>query len=112
MQRSGYATSKHYASDLIRCIERNDLNKWDQEVCANKTIDSSFKAQAEPSNENWITEVTEPVVAVKNPVYYRVKKGDSLSGIAKKHKTSVSKLKSLNSLHSHKIKPGQSLRIK
>jgi len=42
---------------------------------------------------------------------YEVKKGDSLSKIAVKFKTSISKLKSINGLHSDVIYPGQKLKL-
>jgi len=42
---------------------------------------------------------------------YEVKKGDSLYKIAVKFKTSISKLKSINGLHSDVIHPGQKLKL-
>ena len=45
-------------------------------------------------------------------VKYKVVSGDTLSEIAAKYKTTVSKLKSLNGLHSDLIKIGQILRVK
>ncbi|MBM3448461.1 MAG: LysM peptidoglycan-binding domain-containing protein [Bacteroidetes bacterium] len=44
--------------------------------------------------------------------YYTVKKGDTLSGIAQKNKTTVSKIKKLNQLKTDKIQIGQKLRVK
>ncbi|POY35610.1 N-acetylmuramidase [Solitalea longa] len=112
LQRSGYAASKRYASDLIKCIQRNQLYNWDGEICKEQPVilvsDSLSAITAsivdEPENQ--------PVVSEIKPVYHKVKKGESLSTVAKKYKTTVSKLKSLNSLHSVKIKPGQRLRVK
>jgi len=52
---------------------------------------------------------------VANEGYYTfhtVKKGDSLYEIAKKYKTTVSKIKTLNNLRSNIIYPGQKLRLK
>ena len=57
---------------------------------------------------------TEYYVYEKNtrPVYYRVKSGDTLSGIALKNETSVSNICKLNGITSKTvIKPGQTLRI-
>lgn len=47
-----------------------------------------------------------------NEVKHTVKKGETLGGIAKKHNTTVKKLKQLNNLKSDKIKIGQVLRVK
>ena len=45
-------------------------------------------------------------------IYYSVRNGDTLSEIAMKYRTSVSKIKKLNGLRSDFIKKGQKLRIK
>ena len=44
--------------------------------------------------------------------YYKVRKGDTLSEIAEKHKMSLSKLKRLNNLKSNMIRIGQKLRVR
>ena len=57
---------------------------------------------------------TEYYVYEKNtrPVYYKVKSGDTLSGIALKNETSVSNICKLNGITSKAvIKPGQTLRV-
>jgi murein DD-endopeptidase MepM/ murein hydrolase activator NlpD len=57
---------------------------------------------------------TEYYVYEKNtrPVYYKVKSGDTLSGIALKNQTSVSSICKLNGISSKAvIKPGQTLRV-
>jgi len=43
------------------------------------------------------------------PMTYKVKKGDSLWSIAKKHSISVDEIKEINNLKSRKLKPGQVL---
>ena len=48
---------------------------------------------------------------VSRKVYYTVKYGDSLSGIAVKYRTSTSKLKRWNRLDSDRIVVGQKLLI-
>ena len=45
-------------------------------------------------------------------VRYRVRKGDTLSRIAKRYKISVKKLKRENGLSSNRLKPGKKLRIR
>lgn len=44
--------------------------------------------------------------------YYKIKKGDTLSGIAEKHRVSVRQLQNLNNLRGTRITAGKSLRIK
>ncbi len=58
--------------------------------------------------------LTIPVGTYKSPpkkVYYTVKKGDTLSEIAVKYKTSVSKIKKWNGLRNNTIYPGKKLVI-
>lgn len=47
-----------------------------------------------------------------SPQYYKVRKGDTLGGIAVKYHTTVSKLKKLNHLRSDFIRDGQRLRVR
>ena len=47
-----------------------------------------------------------------NAVYHKVKSGETLSGIARKYRTSVSSIKRLNGLRSDMIREGRNLRVK
>ena len=49
--------------------------------------------------------------SVNGVTYYKVKSGDTLSGIAKKFRVTVKQLKAWNDLKSDMIRPGQKLRI-
>jgi membrane-bound lytic murein transglycosylase D len=53
-----------------------------------------------------------PRVAPDRPTTYRVKRGDTLSSIARLFDTTVASLKSLNRLRSNAIKAGQRLTIR
>ena len=53
-----------------------------------------------------------PETAPSGKKVYIVKKGDTLSGIAQKHKTTVSKLKKLNHLKNDRLQIGQKLKLK
>ena len=63
--------------------------------------------QLEAAPKNYSS--AEPVSGGK---YYRVKKGDTLGGIAKRHGISVSKLKKMNNLKSNMIQINQKLRVR
>jgi LysM repeat protein len=43
--------------------------------------------------------------------YYKVRSGDTLSEIADRHRTTVSKIKKANGLRNNTIRPGQVLKI-
>ena len=51
------------------------------------------------------------VSPLQSAVYYKVRKGDNLTKIAKKYKTSISQIKSLNNLKSNKIIIGKKLLV-
>ncbi|PID28979.1 MAG: hypothetical protein CSB55_02620 [Candidatus Cloacimonadota bacterium] len=64
-------------------------------------------------NENKLASIEKRYLK-KNAGYFThhiVKKGDTLSGIAAKYKTSVKRIKALNKLHNNIIRPGQKLRL-
>ncbi|AFD08401.1 glucosaminidase domain-containing protein [Solitalea canadensis] len=115
LQKAGYATSKRYATDLIRCIEQNNLHEWDKLVCTDKEDNNELVVPTEliaSVDSVAVTTASKPTVRAKSAhTYHKIKSGESLYTIAKKYKTTVNKLKSLNSLQSAKIKPGQRIRI-
>ena len=55
---------------------------------------------------------TSSTYSVSGSVYYKVRSGDTLSGIASRQRTSVSNIKKLNGLKSDFIREGQRLRIR
>ena len=63
------------------------------------------------NNSNYIYEAFKEFNKPKKQ-YYKVRKGDTLSEIAEKHKMSLSKLKRLNNLKSNMIRIGQKLRVR
>ncbi|MBQ8737031.1 MAG: transglycosylase SLT domain-containing protein, partial [Bacteroidaceae bacterium] len=56
--------------------------------------------------------VEKKVTSTNSPVYVKVRNGDSLSTIAKRNKTTVAKLRSLNGIKGNMIRAGQRLRVK
>jgi membrane-bound lytic murein transglycosylase D len=56
--------------------------------------------------------VADPTSAASSSASYVVKRGDTLSGIAKQHGTTVARLKSLNGLKNSRIAAGKRLRVR
>ena len=56
-------------------------------------------------------EYRKSIQATSKKIYYTVKRGDSLSEIAEKHRTSVKNIKKWNGLRSDRIYTGQKLKI-
>lgn len=72
---------------------------------------SAWKVQRD-SVANWRPSPPDiPVDTATTTVYHVVKKGESLGSIAKKHRTTVRKIKSLNKMKSDKLRTGQKLII-
>ncbi|WP_316797087.1 glucosaminidase domain-containing protein [Pedobacter agri] len=97
IQRSGYASSRTWASQVIAMVNKYDLYQYDDRP------------------EGY----TEPVH--KTPVYHRkkrstsriytVKAGDNLGAIAKKKGTTIKTLMKKNGLKKVSLKPGQKIRF-
>ncbi|PTX58719.1 flagellum-specific peptidoglycan hydrolase FlgJ [Kordia periserrulae] len=92
LKKAGYATDRKYPNKLISLIERYELYKYDAEVLGKKPEDAQ---KVTTHNDR-----------------YTVKKGDTLYSIARKHKITVAKLKSLNGLETNDIFIGQVLFVK
>ena len=92
LKKAGYATDRKYPKKLIALIERYKLYKYDAEVLGKKPEDAK---KVTTHNDR-----------------YTVSKGDTLYSIAKRHKITVAKLKSLNGLESNEIFEGQVLFVK
>lgn len=92
LRKAGYATDRKYPEKLIGIIERYELYRYDADVL--KRPSPSYTHNPEPS------ELT-----------YRVEKGDTLYGIAKRHNISVEDLQRYNDLKDANLSVGQILYI-
>lgn len=93
LRKAGYATDRKYPDKLISLIERYKLYKFDADVLKRPSPSYTYTPE-EPES-----------------VTYRVKKGDTLYAIAKKHNTTVEDLQRFNNLRDTNIKVGQKLVI-
>lgn len=141
IQRAGYATDPEYANKLIRLIEQNELQNWDDDVLfsSNQQDDQITHTV---KNGDTVSEIarkyglsTQTIVKsnhLNNPdlIYpeqlllipaadkqskgrvYTVKKGDTLSSIAERFNTSIQKLAEDNKISDmNLIQIGQKLFI-
>jgi LysM repeat protein len=74
--------------------------RFGQELNVNQPLEVAAVADGAKNTK------TEPTVAT-----YKVKKGETLSGIAEKNNVSVADLKSINNLRSTSLRPGQQLQL-
>lgn len=90
------------ANDVIRFLELKDtIQKYKYDDYFNPT-----------KNLNTATNANGEIVQVTPNKYHTVRKGETISRIASKYGLSVSKLKSLNHLHSNSLRVGQRLLVK
>jgi LysM repeat protein len=87
-----------------------------EEIDTSSSSDSTFQNDILLENKDQIVKINpekKEVVKKKSAATkkYKVKSGDTLSEIAEKHRTSVSKIKKINNLRSDNIQIGQILKI-
>jgi len=97
IQKGGYASSRTWANQVIGIINKYDLFQYDN--------------RPEDYLEPEIVPRKRPSVVAKRAKTYTIKNGDSLSSIAKKHRTSVSALMKKNGLKSSALQLGQKIKI-
>ena len=136
IKNGGYATSPTYINTIMSIINSNNLTKYDNVDNVENPVENSANVDIEQLARDVITgkygngnerknklgnlyeEVQKRVNEIlKNNVsqetIYIVKKGDTLSGIAQKYKTSYQKIASDNNIKNpNLIFPGQKLVIK
>ena len=70
-----------------------------------------FKNRRTVAVGNGRTTTSKAVAGTGKPTYYKIKKGDTLGGIALRYGVSVSKLRSWNGLRGNNIRAGKTLKI-
>ncbi|MGG1630845.1 LysM peptidoglycan-binding domain-containing protein [Rossellomorea sp. NRS-1567] len=95
-----YAIAKKYKTSVSNLKKINNLKS--DRIYPGQELKVSGSAAASSKNES----------STPNKSYtYKVKKGDTLFSIAKKHKTTVGNLKKINNLKSDRIYAGQVLKV-
>jgi|SRR5690606_24744657 len=88
--RGGYAMSRTWPSKVIAIIDKYELYELDEYTGQAEGVQAAQSA----SSDN-----------------YKVKKGDTLSGIAKRHRVTVDEIKNKNGLTSSSLQIGQELML-
>lgn len=100
IQRGGYAHSKTWGSQVLAIIKKYRLYRFDTNP------NGALEAEMEKAASNLQVEKTNNATSA-----YKVKKGDTLSGIAKRHQTTVKSLMLKNNLKTAFLELGQELII-
>ena len=100
IQKGGYAHSKTWGSQVLAIIKKYQLYKFDSNPGSAAALEELQSVPKDGSGE-----------ANKSGIAYKVKKGDTLSGIAKKHQTTVRSLMLKNNLKTSFLELGQELII-
>ena len=96
IHEGGYATDPSYQSKIMNIINTYNLTQYDK--CMTGTSPS--------------TPVSKSAISTNNTITYKVKKGDTLSAIAKKYNTTYQKIASDNGIKNpNLIRIGQVLKI-
>lgn len=98
IQRSGYAHSRSWASQVIAMVKKYELYKYDERP----------EDYVEPVYKSTYRRKSSKIRVSKT---YTVKLGDNLSIIAKKKGTTVKALMNKNGLKKVNLKPGQKIKL-
>lgn len=107
--RSGYSTTKTWSSKVLATISRYNLDEFDQAGLENVAVAS---ANNETKQEDMLLssmEKNERQPSFGNTESHVVRKGETLTSVAKRYDTSIEALKRRNNLQSSKLSIGQRL---
>lgn len=132
IKNGGYATSPTYIDTIMSIINSNNLTKYDNVENVNNYVEISYSIEQMAKDVingkygngeerkknlgllyNEVQAKVNELMGIKKEVIYVVKKGDTLSGIAKKYNTTYQKIAKDNNISNpNLIYPNQKLVIK
>ena len=112
LKKAGYATDKKYPKKLIKIIQNYKLFAFDK--VKKKDLKKYKREKRKPIRVSVTTNTTTRNSKTKpsSKGKYKVKKGDTLYSIARKHNTTVQKIKKDNKLSGNTLSIGQLLVLK
>jgi membrane-bound lytic murein transglycosylase D len=99
-----------YVRDILSSSKGKPILRLPQNYLAKFDRKATIIAKLKPSHKNTLRYASNKRYRSKQQ--HRVKRGDTLISIARKHRTTVKKLKQYNNLKSSRIYRGQKLRVK
>ena len=111
-----HALNPQYKTEVIpgnsmECILRLPQQALNAFIDAKDSIYTYKAAELFTKRKSVTVKNTAPASSGKAQ-YYKVRRGDTLSGIAVKYKTTVSRLRSLNGIKGNRITAGKSIRVR
>jgi membrane-bound lytic murein transglycosylase D len=106
--------ARRFSISVARLKEINSITKRNKLFAGQTLLVPLNRSEAAVSAFDEVgveSEVSEPS-SVSSRLIYAVKKGDTLAGVAKRHKVSATQIKALNNLRSNHLSNGQKLVIR
>ncbi|WP_437919440.1 glucosaminidase domain-containing protein [Sphingobacterium sp. LRF_L2] len=107
--RSGYSTTRSWSSKVIATINRYNLDEFDQLNTENVLLANQEDNKSSDLLMSVMEKNESSIDHLKGLQTHIVKKGDTLSEVAKQYDTSIETLKKRNNLQSSKLAIGQRL---
>ena len=79
---------------------------------AQQVDEEKENTEVKPAEKTPVQQVRQNGSATQKPVYHKVKKGETLSKIARRYGTTVKKLQKLNGIDGSKLRVGQRIKVK
>ncbi len=102
--------AKRYGTNISALKEKNGLKSNNLAIGRRLTISGGSSRAVAQSSGPKAPKAPTPAAATRTK-WHTVKGGDTLGGIAKRHRTSISRVKSLNGLKGDRIRVGQRLKV-
>ncbi|MFN8406153.1 MAG: glucosaminidase domain-containing protein [Sphingobacteriaceae bacterium] len=99
MQKAQYAANKAWASRVVALIKKYKLYQYDDRPVDYVELQDNDNVPRSSRSKH------------RRIVYYHIKKGDTLSSLAKKYGTTVAKLQSRNHLKTTQLQIGQKIKL-
>ncbi len=112
--RSGYSEAGSWSAKVIQIINRYDLHQYDNVADKEQLVEPMIAANGPSAGEDMLLrsmETKDSGINLNQTNTHVVRKGDTLSELAKRYGTTIQKLKNQNNLRSANLSIGQRLML-